>query len=64
MSHNILRGLPLLFTDESKTVGDYLNELVARTGEKIEITQFHKFHLGQANLSANLDAEESEEISE
>jgi elongation factor Ts len=35
-----------LFTDESKTVLDYLNEMVAKIGEKIEITHFHKFSVG------------------
>ena len=53
-----------LFTDDSKTVEDYLNELVAKTGEKIQITQFHKFQVGETNVSANLDAEEEEVIEE
>ncbi|MBE0573745.1 elongation factor Ts, partial [Candidatus Dojkabacteria bacterium] len=37
-----------LFTDESKTVEDYLNEMVAKIGEKIEITQFYKFQVGES----------------
>ncbi|MEP7103515.1 MAG: elongation factor Ts [Candidatus Dojkabacteria bacterium] len=53
-----------LFTDESKTVEDYLNELIAKTGEKVQITQFHKFQVSESNLDANLDAEEEEVIEE
>ncbi|MEO6729353.1 MAG: elongation factor Ts [Candidatus Dojkabacteria bacterium] len=53
----------LLFSDESKTVGDYLNEMIAKTGEKIEITQFHKLQVSETNISANLDGE-GEEIVE
>lgn len=36
-----------LFTDETKTVEDYLNEMVAKIGEKVEITQFYKFQVGE-----------------
>lgn len=36
-----------LFTDETKTVEDYQNEMVAKIGEKIEITQFYKFQVGE-----------------
>ncbi|MFS8131284.1 MAG: elongation factor Ts [Candidatus Dojkabacteria bacterium] len=53
-----------LFSDESKTVGDYLNELIAKTGEKIQITQFHKFQVSESNISANLDAEGEEIVEE
>lgn len=35
-----------LFIDDSKTVQDYLNELVAKVGEKIQITRFVKVALG------------------
>lgn len=34
-----------LFTDETKTVKDYLNELVAKLGEKIEVSYFYKFSI-------------------
>lgn len=47
-----------LFSDESKTVEDYLNELIAKTGEKIQITQFHKYQVSELNVDANLDGEE------
>lgn len=47
-----------LFTDETKTVEDYLNELIAKTGEKVQITQFHKFQVSEANIDANLEGEE------
>ena len=36
-----------LFTDEKKTVEDYLNEMVAKVGEKIEIRSFSKFEVAQ-----------------
>jgi len=36
-----------LFTDDSKTVEDYHNEMVAKIGEKIEITQFIKFQVAE-----------------
>jgi len=36
-----------LFTDETKTVEDYQNEMVAKIGEKIEITYFYKFQVGE-----------------
>lgn len=42
-----------LFTDTSKTVEDYLNELIAKIGEKIEIKQFHKFEVAQDVVACN-----------
>jgi len=51
-----------LFTDESKTVEDYQNEMVAKIGEKIEITQFYKFQVGEPVVfNAAPTEEESEE---
>jgi elongation factor Ts len=47
-----------LFTDESKTVGDYLSELLAKVGEKIEITQFHRFQVADNTVSAFLSTDE------
>ena len=38
------------FGDESKTVEDLLNEMVAKIGEKIEITYFYKFNVGEEVL--------------
>lgn len=35
------------FLDDSKTVQDYLNELVAKVGEKIQITMFSRFEVAQ-----------------
>ena len=32
--------------DPDKTIGDYLNEVVAKTGEKIEIKRFARFQVG------------------
>lgn len=50
-----------LFTDESKTVEDYHNEMVAKIGEKIEVTQFYKFQVGEAVLSTKFASEEEVE---
>ncbi|BCX13827.1 MAG: elongation factor Ts [Candidatus Dojkabacteria bacterium] len=36
-----------LFSDDSKTVEDYLNEMVAKIGEKIVIRYFYRFELGK-----------------
>lgn len=36
-----------MFTDENKTVEDYLNEMVAKIGEKIVIKNFYKFEVAQ-----------------
>lgn len=47
-----------LFTDESKTVEDYQNEMVAKIGEKIEITQFYKFQVGEPVVSNTAAPEE------
>ena len=44
-----------LFTDESKTVQDYLNEMVAKIGEKIEITRFVKMKIAVPAVSNGLD---------
>jgi len=35
------------FSDDSKTIEDYLNEMIIKIGEKIEITQFSKFQVGE-----------------
>lgn len=35
-----------LFTDDTKTVQDYLNEMVAKIGEKIEVTRFVRMKIG------------------
>lgn len=35
------------FSDESKTVEDYLNEMLAKIGEKIEISYFYIFSIGE-----------------
>ena len=43
-----------LFTDETKTVGDYLNEMVAKIGEKIQITQFIKMQVSEAMVISSL----------
>lgn len=44
-----------LFTDESKTVEDYMNELVAQVGEKVIITRFVKMQIAQPTLSCSVD---------
>lgn len=36
-----------LFTDEDRTVEDYMNEMVTKIGEKIEIKSFSKFEVAQ-----------------
>ena len=33
--------------DPSKTIGDYLNELVAKTGENVQIGRFIRFKIGE-----------------
>lgn len=38
------------FSDESKKVEDLLNEMLAKIGEKIEITYFYKFAVGEEVL--------------
>jgi elongation factor Ts len=38
------------FEDESKTVEDLLNEMLAKIGEKIEVTYFYKFSVGEEVL--------------
>jgi elongation factor Ts len=43
-----------LFSDDSKTVQDYLNELVGKVGEKIEITRFVKMQIAQPATACNL----------
>lgn len=47
-----------LFTDESKTVEDYLNEMLAKIGEKIEVTQFYKFQVGEPVVFNNNASDE------
>lgn len=41
------------FSDDSKTIEDLLNELIAKIGEKIEIKQFHKFEVAQDVVACN-----------
>jgi elongation factor Ts len=36
-----------LFSDDTKTVGDYLNEMVAKIGEKIQISKFYKIQVAE-----------------
>lgn len=43
-----------LFTDESRTVADYTNELVAKIGEKIEITRFAKLQIAMPASQSGL----------
>ncbi len=45
-----------LFTDDSKTVQDYLNELVAKIGEKVEITRFVKMKIAAHAVTSGLNA--------
>lgn len=47
-----------LFTDDSKTVADYLNEMLAKIGEKIEITRFYKFQVAEATVTAERKGDE------
>lgn len=47
-----------LFSDETKTVEDYLNELIAKVGEKIEVTQFYRFQVADNTVSATITVEE------
>ena len=42
------------FLDESKKVSDLLNELVAKVGEKIEITKFVRMQIANPVISSNL----------
>lgn len=41
-----------LFVDDSKTVKDYLDEMVAKIGEKIEIVQFGRFEVAKETVMA------------
>lgn len=43
-----------LFSDDSKTIEDYINELVAKIGEKVEIRQFSKFEVAQDVKSCSI----------
>lgn len=43
-----------LFSDETKTVGDYLNEIVAKIGEKIEINRFVIFKIGSHPITTGI----------
>lgn len=43
-----------LFTDETKTVQDYLNEIVAKVGEKVEITRFVMLKIATPTISSGL----------
>lgn len=43
-----------LFTDDSKTVEDAINELVAKIGEKVEVRSFTKFEVAQDIKSCSL----------
>lgn len=49
-----------LFTDESKKVEDYLNETLAKIGEKVEIARFVRFKLGDQILVAQPKQSDSE----
>ncbi|MDQ6985893.1 MAG: elongation factor Ts [Candidatus Dojkabacteria bacterium] len=44
-----------LFTDETRTVKDYISELVAKIGEKVEIKQFSKFEVAQDVVACKLE---------
>jgi elongation factor Ts len=44
-----------LFSDETKTVQDYMNELVAKLGEKIEITRFVKMKIAEPATAFGLN---------
>lgn len=46
-----------MFGEDGLTVNDALNGLVAKVGEKIIITQFHRFAVSEAPVSALLTAE-------
>ncbi|GAB4286114.1 MAG: translation elongation factor Ts [Candidatus Dojkabacteria bacterium] len=48
----------VLFVDDTKTVKDYLNELVAKIGEKIVIRNFYKFQVAQDVKYCSLNNEE------
>ena len=43
-----------LFTDENRTVADYLSELTAKIGEKIEITRFAKLQIAMPATQSGL----------
>lgn len=43
-----------LFTDETKTVEDYLNEMVAKIGEKIQITKFYKIQVAEDTIFSSI----------
>lgn len=47
-----------LFTDESKKVEDYMNEMLAKVGEKIQITKFVKMKVGQPVVVAEAKMED------
>ena len=51
MQQNVLLNQQL-FTDDSKTVQDYINELVAKVGEKITVKKFIKVKLGQKVITS------------
>lgn len=38
------------FSDDTKTVEDLLNEMIVKIGEKIEVTYFYKFEVGEEVL--------------
>jgi elongation factor Ts len=42
-----------LFSDETKTVQDYLSEMVAKIGEKIIISRFYKIQIGEETVYSN-----------
>lgn len=46
-----------MFGEDGLTVNDALNGLIAKVGEKIIITQFHRFAVSEAPVSALLTAE-------
>ncbi len=44
-----------LFTDDSKTVEDYLNEMVAKIGEKIQITGFYRIQIAGETVISSIE---------
>ncbi len=49
------------FVDETKTVGDALNEMIAKIGEKIQITQFYRVKVTEAPTCTTIFANPTEE---
>lgn len=53
-----------LFGEDDTTVADALNEAIIKVGEKILITQFHRFAVSESNVDAVLTHHEEEEETE